>query len=90
MIRLSGQLICWDTDDLALLSAHLSEHIHLSRAERGCKSFDITPTGRPLIWAIDETFVDRASFEAHKTRTRSSIWWQKASHTERRFQVMYL
>lgn len=86
MIRVTGQLICATAEDAALVTAHLPEHIRLSRAEAGCLEFNVDQTG-PLIWQLDESFVDRAAFEAHQTRTRASEWYRAAVHLGRDFQI---
>jgi quinol monooxygenase YgiN len=87
MIHVTGNLICATSDDVALVSALLPEHIRLSRAEPGCLSFSVTQSTDPLIWALDETFADSAAFEAHQTRTRASDWFAATGHLGREFRV---
>ena len=87
MIRLTGTLICITEDDLEIVKAYLPEHTRLSRAEPGCISFSVTQTANPLIWQLDETYADQAAFEAHQTRNRASLWWQKSQHIKRDFQL---
>lgn len=52
----------------------LPAHVHLTRAEPGCLSFDVVPTGDPLIWQVDEAFADRAAFDAHQARAADTDW----------------
>lgn len=52
----------------------LPAHVHLTRAEPGCLSFDVVPTGDPLIWQVDEAFADRAAFDAHQVRAADTDW----------------
>ena len=72
MIRLRGLLRCLTHAEASDVAAHAPEHVALSRAEAGCLSFHIAPTDDPLVWAVDETFRDRAAFDAHQARTRDS------------------
>ena len=74
MIRLSGRLICTTHAQARAVMMGLPEHIRLTRAEPGCLSFDVVPTGDPLIWQVDEAFSDRAAFDAHQTRAAATDW----------------
>ena len=74
MIRLSGKLICTTHAQARDVMIGLPEHIRLTRAEPGCLSFDVVPTGDPLIWQVDEAFADRASFDAHQARAADTEW----------------
>jgi len=74
MIRLSGRLICTTHAQARAVMMGLPEHIRLTRAEPGCLSFDVVPTGDPLIWQVDEAFADRAAFDAHQTRAAATDW----------------
>jgi quinol monooxygenase YgiN len=87
MIRVTGRLICATSEDAAIVARHLPEHIRLSRAEPGCLNFDVTLSDDPLIWVLDETFADRAAFDAHGARTRASPWFAATAHLKRDFQV---
>ncbi|MDM7930669.1 antibiotic biosynthesis monooxygenase [Tabrizicola sp.] len=87
MIRVTGTLSCATLEEAAIVAALLPEHIRLSRAEPGCLDFSVTPATAPLIWELDETFTDRAAFEAHQTRTRASEWFRATAHLARDFQV---
>lgn len=87
MITLSGRLICANADDLALIRAHLPDHIRLSRAEVGCLSFEVHETADPLVWSVDETFTDQAAFDAHQARTRASAWFAATAHIKRDYTI---
>ena len=87
MIRLTGTLICATLDDLVIVQTYLPDHICLSRAEPGCLSFDVTQSGDPLVWKLDESYIDGPAFEVHQTRNRASIWWQKSQGLIRDFQI---
>ena len=85
--RLSGQLICANAAEAARVRRYLPDHIALSRAQPGCLSFDVTPTADPLIWQVEETFLDRASFEAHQQRSRASVWFAQTASIKRVYQI---
>jgi quinol monooxygenase YgiN len=87
MIRVTGNLVCSTSDDVALVLALLPEHIRLSRAELGCLGFSVSQSTDPLIWVLDETFADSTAFEAHQTRTRASEWFDATRHLGRDFLV---
>jgi quinol monooxygenase YgiN len=72
VIRVTGTLTCTTADDADIVARLLPEHIRLSRAEAGCLNFDVTVSDDPLVWVLDETFADRAAFDAHGVRTRGS------------------
>jgi quinol monooxygenase YgiN len=87
MIRLRGQLICMTKDEAQAVRAHLAEHVRLTRAEPGCLSFDIANGDDPMIWEVMEAFRDRASFDAHQTRTRASAWFAATRSILRDFRL---
>lgn len=85
MITLTGTLICTTLQDVDIVARHLPDHIRLSRAEPGCLWFKVDQSADPLIWTLDEGFVDAAAFAAHQARTRASAWWQATGHIARDF-----
>jgi quinol monooxygenase YgiN len=87
MIHLTGRLICATTADAAIVSAHLPDHITLSRQEPGCLWFRVTVTADPLVWALDEGFVDDGAVAAHQSRTRASVWGEVTKHIPRDFAL---
>lgn len=86
-VRLSGFLLCASAEDIQLVETHLPEHLRLTRAEAGCISFDVTQTDDPLIWRVEELFVDRAAFDFHQQRTRASEWFAATSAIPRDYEV---
>lgn len=86
-VRVTGRLICADDTQGDVVRAMLPDHIRLSRAEPGCLAFDVRPTDDPLIWALDETFLDAAAFAAHQARTKASPWWTATQQIARDFQI---
>jgi quinol monooxygenase YgiN len=87
MIRVTGTLTCATEAQADTVRAYLPEHIRRSRDEPGCLSFNVDPTADPLVWRLDESFVDRAAFEVHQTRTRASAWFRATADLTRNFTV---
>jgi quinol monooxygenase YgiN len=87
MIHLTGTLTCPTENDLKIVEQYLPDHTRLSRAEPGCLSFNVTQTANPLVWQLDETYVDQAAFDAHQTRNRASTWWTKSQNLVRDFKI---
>jgi quinol monooxygenase YgiN len=87
MIHVTGTLTCATEAEADIVHRHLPTHIALSRAEPGCMTFNVDPTSDPLVWHLDETFTNRAAFEAHQARTRASDWFRATAHIARDFQV---
>jgi len=88
MIRLTGTLRCATPEDAHLVERLLPDHIRLSRASAGCLSFTVLPQPDGLTWAVDETFADRAAFQAHQARTAKSEWGQATAHIPRSYQIV--
>jgi quinol monooxygenase YgiN len=87
MIRLTGTLRCATPEDARLVERLLPDHIRLSRASAGCLSFTVLPQPDGLTWAVDETFADRAAFQAHQARTARSEWGLKTAHIAREYKI---
>jgi quinol monooxygenase YgiN len=86
MTTLTGTLTCRDAGEAALVQEHLPEHIRLSRAEPGCIKFNVERSVDPMVWTLDEGFVDAEAFKAHQTRTAASVWAEKTAHIARDFK----
>jgi quinol monooxygenase YgiN/ribosomal protein S18 acetylase RimI-like enzyme len=89
-VCLSGQLVCHTQDQADTVRDHLPLHLALTRAEPGCRSFNVTTTSNPLMWQVEETFEHQAAFEAHQKRVASSEWGQATAGIERRYSVIGL
>ncbi len=87
VIRLTGQLICADEGQAALVARLLPEHIRLTRAEPGCLAFEVRQSENPLVWDVAEVFSDRAAFEAHQARTAASVWGEATKGIKREYVV---
>lgn len=73
---------------LAEVTAALSEHIRLTRAETGCISFNVTPdpdhAGR---FNVAEVFINQSAFDLHQSRTANSNWAHVAKGIARNYQI---
>ncbi len=87
MLALTGRLICTSQDQADRVRAHAAEHIRLTLEEPGCMSFSVGQTADPWIWQVDETFTNRAAFEAHQIRTAASDWGQATQGIKRDFTL---
>lgn len=86
-VSLSGSLRCASRQDVEIVKRHLPDHLRLTRAEPGCLSFEVSQTDDPLVWRVEELFVDRAAFDFHQQRTRASGWFTATSTIERNYNV---
>lgn len=86
-LYLTGRLICRDEAEAEIARAHLGEHVRLTREEPGCLSFEVTQGDDPLVWTVNESFVDRAAFDAHQVRTKASAWGMASTAIQRDFSI---
>lgn len=86
-VFLSGQLLCSDQDQAAVVARLLPLHIELTRAEQGCLSFHVNHTEDPLVWQVEEQFQDAASFLAHQQRVAESQWGRATANVDRQYEV---
>lgn len=86
-VSLTGRLVCRDDAEAEAVARALPEHIALTRAEPGCISFTVDRTGDPLVWAVDEVFVDASAFRAHQDRIARSDWGRATHGIERDYTV---
>jgi len=86
-VELTGRLVCADPAEADAVRRHLPEHVALTRSEAGCLRFAVEPTEDPLVWSVSELFADRAAFEAHQARVRSSRWFEATSGIARDYVV---
>lgn len=86
-IHLTGLLVCATEKEAQIVSRHLPDHVTLTRDEPGCISFDVIQTDAPLVWSVEERFVDQAVFERHQRRVAGSEWGRVTAGIERRYSV---
>lgn len=87
-VRLSGRLICSSPSQVEAVRQHLPEHIRLTRGEPGCLSFEVTQSDDPMVWRVEELFVDRLAFDDHQARTRTSTWAKATATIMRDYEVI--
>lgn len=90
MVRLSGLLRCASVAEVETVQRHLPEHMHLTRAEPGCISFEVSQTDDPLVWRVEELFADQAAFDFHQQRTRASEWFTATAAIVREYEIVGL
>ncbi|WP_299924720.1 putative quinol monooxygenase [uncultured Pelagimonas sp.] len=75
-------------DRLDEVRTALVEHIKLTRAEPGCLRFEVvasqTKMGR---FDVSEEFLDKAAFEAHQARVKSSDWGRITQGIPRDYEI---
>lgn len=86
-VFLTGLLICQSDGETAIVAEFLPRHLELTRAEPGCISFEVSPTGDPLVWDVAECFQNADSFELHQARVRASEWGRARAGIKRRYSV---
>lgn len=87
MIKLTGRLVCKSAEEADLVQQYLPKHNELTKEETGCVSFEVTETADPLIWKVEELFTNRATFDAHQTRTKASVWGRETSAIAREYEI---
>ena len=86
-VRLTGQLVCANGSEAALIKEHLPVHIALTRAEPGCLQFVVSPTDNPLVWQVEERFVDSPAFRSHQRRVAASVWGRATTGISRHYSI---
>lgn len=89
-ILLSGQLVCKNAEEVAVVVANLPGHITLTRSEPGCRFFEVNATSDPFVWVVEECFEDEEAFRAHQERITNSDWGQRTTGIERQYVVQGL
>lgn len=84
-VTLQGHIVVPE-DDLAHVQAELPRHIELSKKEEGCLVFLVSQDEKHRnIFNVYEEFVDRAAFDAHQARVKSSVWGKVTANVERQY-----
>ncbi|MEZ8826978.1 putative quinol monooxygenase [Vibrio amylolyticus] len=74
--------------ELTSVKQALITHIDLTRAEKGCLVFHVTPHEEDLYrYDVYEEFVDRLAFESHQNRVRTSEWGRVTENVERYYTL---
>ena len=86
-VFLTGLLICQSDGEAAIVAEFLPRHLELTRAEPGCISFEVSPSGDPLVWDVAECFQNADSFELHQARVKTSEWGRATAGIKRSYAV---
>jgi len=87
-VILKGYIKVPDSDLSSVISA-LETHKMLTLQESGCLVFEVVQSkDNPLIFNVYEEFIDKASFEAHQKRVKSSFWGEVTVNVERHYQLI--
>lgn len=86
-VELTGVLVCRDQSEVATVKHHLQRHCELTKAEPGCKYFEVKPTSDPKVWCVSEAFTDQHAYQLHQQRVRSSGWGEVTRGIIRRYAV---
>ncbi len=77
-------------DRLDAVRVALPQHIALTRAEKGCISFEVTEdVNQPGRFNVSEIFEDRAAFDAHQSRIKASDWFAVPEGIPREYSVTF-
>lgn len=87
MIKLSGKLVCKNLEESELVRRFLPEHILLTKNEPGCVSFEVKASADPMVWTVEELFVDQNSFDTHQERTKNSRWGVETGAILRQYEI---
>ncbi|WP_322972785.1 putative quinol monooxygenase [Arthrobacter polaris] len=79
--------LCQSDGEIAIIAEFLPRRIELTRADPGCISFEVKPTGDPRVWDVCECFQDAGSFELHQGRVASSEWGRATAGITRSYSV---
>lgn len=86
-IRLTGHIDV-PAGRLASIKAALVQHIAQTRAEPGCLTFSIEPSGQVEgRFLVSELFRNQAAFDAHQARVRASDWGRISAGIPRNFKI---
>lgn len=66
----------------------LPDHVRATRAEPGCRLFQVTQCiDRPTRFIVEEAFIDRLAFEAHQQRVSESDWGTLTTDVVRSYKI---
>lgn len=74
-------------EDLEVVKNELVNHTELTLKEPGCIAFKVNQCETdPNRFDVYEEFMDKASFEAHQARVKSSIWSKVSANVKRNYE----
>lgn len=73
--------------DLALIQQELIEHCKLTKQEKGCLVFEVTPDlNNPCKFNVYEEFISPQAFETHQLRVVNSTWGKVTKNVSRHYE----
>jgi len=76
------------TDDLESVENELETHKVLTLNEPGCITFSVIKSKKdPCRFDVYEEFIDKAAFEAHQNRIKTSIWGEVSANIKRHYEI---
>ncbi len=85
-VILRGFILVPDTD-LHAVRRELPLHLAQTRAEPGCRVFDVTPHPHdPNRFDVYEEFASEAAYEAHQARMKGSRWGRVTARVDRHYE----
>ena len=86
-VTLRGYIVVLEAD-LHLVKSELVKHIALTRAEKGCLTFEVIQSDtNPRQFSVYEEFTDKESFGAHQARVKQSRWGEVTVNVERHYKI---
>ncbi|PKF49370.1 putative quinol monooxygenase [Enterovibrio nigricans] len=86
-VILKGHILVPESD-FDVVKAELENHSTLTRKEAGCLVFEVSQNaGNPFRFDVYEEFIDKAAFEFHQSRVKSSYWGEVTSNVARHYSI---
>ena len=86
-VILEGYIVA-SANDLNNIKEHLDEHIKLTRAEKGCLTFNVQQrNGKELIFDVYEEFTDKEAYDLQQERVKTSTWYKATRKVESHYDV---
>ncbi len=77
------------TADLPAVKKALISHKELTRNEPGCLMFNVTQSEVNLNrFDVYEEFINKAAFEQHQVRVKTSTWGKAAANVKRHYEIL--
>ncbi len=86
-VTLKGFILVPESE-LELVKNELVNHTRLTLEETGCITFSVIQNSEnSLRFDVYEEFTDKASFEQHQKRVKSSHWGKVTANVERHYEI---
>ena len=76
-------------NELEVVTTALDMHIELTRNEAGCLIFEVTQSSElSTRFTVYEEFTDKAAFESHQARVKTSDWGHVTGNVKRTYSIV--